>query len=34
VVETAKRLAEVKGVRLEDVATATTASFRRVFGVA
>lgn len=34
VVETAKKLAEVKGVRLEDVAAATTASFRRVFGVA
>ena len=34
VVETAKRLAEVKGVRLEDVAAVTTANFRRVFGVA
>jgi TatD DNase family protein len=34
VVETAKKLAEVKGVRLEDVAAATTASFRRVFGAA
>ena len=34
VVETAKKLAEVKGVRLEDVAAATTANFRRVFGVA
>ena len=34
VVETAKKLAEVKGVRLEDVAAATTATFRRVFGVA
>ncbi len=34
VVETAKALAEVKGVGLEDVAAATTATFRRVFGVA
>jgi len=32
VVETAKRLAEVKGVSLEAVAAATTANFGRLFG--
>lgn len=30
-VRTARRLAELKGVSLEDVATATTAAFRRLF---
>ncbi len=34
VVETAKKLAEVKRVRLEEVAAVTTANFRRLFGVA
>jgi TatD DNase family protein len=32
VVETARRLAEVKGVGLEEVARATTANFERLFG--
>ena len=32
VVRTARRLAEVKDVSLEEVARATTASFRRLFG--
>jgi TatD DNase family protein len=32
VVETAKKLAEVKGTDLETVAAATTANFERLFG--
>ncbi len=31
VVETARKLAEVKGERFEDVAAATTANFERLF---
>ncbi|HEV8266686.1 MAG TPA: TatD family hydrolase [Thermoanaerobaculia bacterium] len=33
-VRTAQKLAEVKGVSLEDVAVSTTAAFRRLFGTA